>query len=567
MSSKRGLQHKTPRLSPLGDVMDQEKFGKTRATPRLKGRPVPPSQQKRAGQQGKQPAPRLPSMHDSDPDDDEEEEEQLRVADRFAAGTMAKKVMELVQEQQEELRNDNILTDKQAAFAGGFAVGAAGRTKQSDDAASSSSSSSTSAGRQERRTGAGAGAGGAPLSFNLLATPGSAVRGASAGADGDDDDDDERDDDVDTLGLFQRGDDDDDDEDHSVYDLQLTEEERRALDMFLPSSSSSSSGSAPALGEMGGAILQRMQEHEAQADTLAAEGYTGVYDPSNAVAASKLPKDVVSAYQRVGSFLANYTSGPLPKAFKVIPVLKDWEELLFHTNPPRWSPQATYNATVLLSTKLTPRLAQRFYTMVLLPKFSQDVAKNKTVGVHIYNSIRRAVYKPTAFFKGIVLALAEQGCSAREASIMASILARCSLPVIHSSVALLKLTQMPFSGARILFILTLIKKRYALPVQVLEALVGYFDKLSREPGTFPLPWHEALLYFVQRYKRDLTAEQVAVLKAVTRAKPHAVGEEVRRELNAAMPINLLAHSSSSASRLTPAAAAAAKRRADSHMGL
>ena len=36
---------------------------------------------------------------------------------------------------------------------------------------------------------------------------------------------------------------------------------------------------------------------------------------------------------QVGRFLSHYKSGALPKVFKVIPALAEWEDVLFLTNP------------------------------------------------------------------------------------------------------------------------------------------------------------------------------------------------------------------------------------------
>jgi essential nuclear protein 1 len=41
----------------------------------------------------------------------------------------------------------------------------------------------------------------------------------------------------------------------------------------------------------------------------------------------------VEVYQGVGVLLSRYTTGKLPKAFKIIPNLRNWEEV--RTAPPR----------------------------------------------------------------------------------------------------------------------------------------------------------------------------------------------------------------------------------------
>jgi hypothetical protein len=48
--------------------------------------------------------------------------------------------------------------------------------------------------------------------------------------------------------------------------------------------------------------------------------------PATAAAGGLKPK-VVQVYNSVGSFLKKYRSGKLPKPFKVIPALSNWEEV------------------------------------------------------------------------------------------------------------------------------------------------------------------------------------------------------------------------------------------------
>lgn len=40
---------------------------------------------------------------------------------------------------------------------------------------------------------------------------------------------------------------------------------------------------------------------------------------------------VIAAYKKLGTVMKTYRSGKLPKAFKIIPQVANWEELLFLT--------------------------------------------------------------------------------------------------------------------------------------------------------------------------------------------------------------------------------------------
>lgn len=43
--------------------------------------------------------------------------------------------------------------------------------------------------------------------------------------------------------------------------------------------------------------------------------------------------------------LSKYRSGKLPKAFKIIPALSNWEQILYITEPETWTAAAMYQAT------------------------------------------------------------------------------------------------------------------------------------------------------------------------------------------------------------------------------
>ncbi len=77
---------------------------------------------------------------------------------------------------------------------------------------------------------------------------------------------------------------------------------------------------------------------------------------------------VVEVYSKVGMLLSRYKSGPLPKAFKIIPTLRDWEEVLQITNPYEWTPQAVYQATRIFTSNLKAKMAQRFFSIILLDR-------------------------------------------------------------------------------------------------------------------------------------------------------------------------------------------------------
>jgi len=65
---------------------------------------------------------------------------------------------------------------------------------------------------------------------------------------------------------------------------------------------------------------------------------------------------VIATYKKLGVVMKTYRSGKLPKAFKIIPQVANWEELLFLTMPHMWSPHATYEATKIFASNLNGKL-------------------------------------------------------------------------------------------------------------------------------------------------------------------------------------------------------------------
>lgn len=241
---------------------------------------------------------------------------------------------------------------------------------------------------------------------------------------------------------------------------------------------------------------------------------------------------VKSMYQGVSMVLQRYRSGKLPKAFKLIPSLQNWEQILYITNPERWSAAAMYAGTRIFTSNLTEKMAQRFFNLVLLPRVRDDIAEYKKLNFHLYQALRKALFKPGAFFKGFLLPLCESGtCSLREAIIVGSVLARCSIPVLHSAAAILKLAEMNYSGANSIFLRIFFDKKYALPYRVVDAAVHHFIKFQMDPREMPVLWHQAMLTFCQRYKADLSSEQKeAMLQLLTVHKHHTLTPEIRREI-------------------------------------
>lgn len=303
-------------------------------------------------------------------------------------------------------------------------------------------------------------------------------------------------------------------------DLQITEEDDRALKMF----QNEGGTKAKTLADI---IMERIAEKQSELQTKLSDAGTMKIDD--------IDPRIKGMYEGVRDVMKRYRSGKVPKAFKIIPKLRNWEQILFLTEPHNWSAAAMFQGTRIFSSVLAQNMAQRFYNLVLLPRIRDDLAEYSRLNAHLYAALRKALFKPAAFMKGIILPLLESGdCTLREAIIVGSVIARNQIPVLHSSACLLKICEMEYSGANSIFVRIFLEKRYALPYRVVDAAIFHFLRFEYDKRQMPVLWHQSLLTFVQRYKNDISSEQRDALFGLLRKQQHPkLTPEIRKELQAA----------------------------------
>ncbi|XP_068171106.1 bystin [Antennarius striatus] len=300
-------------------------------------------------------------------------------------------------------------------------------------------------------------------------------------------------------------------------DIAVDPDDEKAIEMFM-------NKNPPMRRTLADIIMEKITEKQTEVGTVMSE-VSGCQMP-------QLDPRITEVYRGVHKVLSKYRSGKLPKAFKIIPALSNWEQVLYLTEPETWTAAAMYQATRIFSSNLKERMAQRFYNLVLLPRVRDDIAEYKRLNFHLYSALKKALFKPGAWFKGILIPLCESGtCTLREAIIIGSILTKCSIPVLHSSAAMLKLAEMEYNGANSIFLRLLLDKKYALPFRVLDALVAHFLSFRNEKRVLPVLWHQSFLTLAQRYKADLASEQKASLLELLKIQTHPqISAEIRREL-------------------------------------
>lgn len=253
-----------------------------------------------------------------------------------------------------------------------------------------------------------------------------------------------------------------DEQDITQYyeNIEINEEDERAIQMFM-------SKDPTPMKTLADIILEKLTEKKTEIETQ--------FSDVGSLQMQDLDPRVKSMYEGVRDVLSKYRSGKLPKAFKIVPSLRNWEQILYITDPPRWSAAAMYQATRIFASNLKEKMAQRFYNLILLPRIRDDLAEYKRLNFHLYQALRKALFKPAGFMKGILLPLLESGtCTLREAVIIGSVIAKNSIPILHSSAAILKIAEMDYTGANSIFLRIFLDKKYALPYRVIDAVVFHF---------------------------------------------------------------------------------------------
>lgn len=261
----------------------------------------------------------------------------------------------------------------------------------------------------------------------------------------------------------------------------------------------------------------------------------------------EVPPKVQEVYTKIGMILSRYKSGPLPKPFKVLPQVPNWEAIIQYTEPQNWTPNACYEATRIFASAKEIVL-QTFMREVILDRFREDIHETKKLNVHFFKCLKKALYKPGGFFKGFLFPLASSGtCTLREAQILAAVLTRVTIPAVHSGMAIKGLCEIAAAqasqkldcvSATNYLLKTLIEKKHALPFQALDALVFHFLRYpafaqagGAAPRALPVIFHQCLLSFAQRYKTNITEDQrEALLDLLLTHGHHQIGPEIRREL-------------------------------------
>jgi len=279
----------------------------------------------------------------------------------------------------------------------------------------------------------------------------------------------------------------------TIDDININKNEEKALELFMPNNAND----AQSITDM---ILNKSKINE----------LNNVYNNNlnaNDIINTKIPKRVRILYRDIAKVLKNWRSGNMPKGFKIIPQLDCWEEILYITKPDEWTDNVTFEATKCFVSQSNNFICQRYFNTVLLTKIRQDIRLNKKLNFHLYNSVKKALFKPQAFFRGFLIPLCRDQCTGKEAIIIGSVIEKTSIPCIQSALALYKLIELEYSGPTHYFIKVLLNKKYSLPVKVITSVVEHFISFKNDERHMPVIWHQTLLIFIERYNKCLNDYQ------------------------------------------------------------
>ncbi|KRX98033.1 Sodium-dependent acetylcholine transporter, partial [Trichinella pseudospiralis] len=144
-------------------------------------------------------------------------------------------------------------------------------------------------------------------------------------------------------------------EDEKGEEVQVDQSCMEAFERFFPSKANDRS-------ELASLIKREVDEKISDIASQCSEG--------SSLVVRDMDDRLVDMYRKVGKVLSIYRSGSIPKAFKIIPRLPNWEQVLYLTEPDRWTAAAMYQATRLFSSNMSATagmlcLAEKEYSLAV----------------------------------------------------------------------------------------------------------------------------------------------------------------------------------------------------------
>lgn len=71
-----------------------------------------------------------------------------------------------------------------------------------------------------------------------------------------------------------------------------------------------------------------------------------------------------------------------------------------------------------------------------------------------------------------------------------------------------------------------------MPFKALDGLVEHFMRFEAEDRELPSIWHQSLLMFIQRYKKDIKEEDLGdIRRLIKKHRHHLITDEIYKEID------------------------------------
>jgi essential nuclear protein 1 len=234
-----------------------------------------------------------------------------------------------------------------------------------------------------------------------------------------------------------------------------------------------------------------------------------------------LKPKLLKILERTSLFLKVYRSGKFPKIIKVLPNLKNFEEIIWLIRPDIWSEQAIFSITRSFLPKLDKIQMSRFYTIVLVPRFQEIIFNKKSFSTHIQKTIGISSRFPSIFFPSFVLPICEsKNCSIKEGAVICSIISKYHFPPTIVMTVLVKLLKIPITPPKCMICRIIISKNYLIPHRIIDLLVDFF--ISHNNKIFFPQYKTFFLVFLKNYFIFLSIEDKKKLLNVKDLRKKAI---------------------------------------------
>jgi len=214
---------------------------------------------------------------------------------------------------------------------------------------------------------------------------------------------------------------------------------------------------------------------------------------------------LLKVLERASLFLKVYRSGKLPKIVRILPSVRNFEEIIWLTRPDIWSDQAVLSITRSFLPRLDKAQMSRYYSLILAPRFQESIFNQQISSNHIQKAIKLSTKFPFTFFSSLILPICDsKECSLKEAAVLGSILYKYHFSSLVIMTLIIRLLDNPITQTKCLMLRIIISKNYLIPHRILDLFVDFFT--SNNKKIFSPHYRTLLIIFLRNYTSFLSNE-------------------------------------------------------------